>query len=137
MFAVALIGSPAESRVAEQVIADDLNVHRRAAAISPLRIDEQLTELAQERADDMVRRHYFDHTSPDGYTAIDALRSRAYKFTYAGENISLASDEEQAEQDLWDSLPHRRNMLEIHYRRVGIAVVETPTDCYVVQIFSD
>jgi uncharacterized protein YkwD len=137
ILATALIGSSASSRSAVQIIADDLNLHREAAAISPLQIDGRLTELARERAQDMIRRHYFDHTNPDGESAIEMLSSRAYRFSYAGENISLASDEEQAEQGLWESPPHRQNMLGTHYRRVGIAVVQTPTDCYIVQIFTD
>jgi uncharacterized protein YkwD len=137
MLAAALMETPSASWAAERMVAEDLNAHREAASISPLRIDGQLTALARERAVDMVRRRYFDHTNPEGETAFDVLRSRAYRFTYAAENISLASDEEQAEQGLWDSLPHRRNMLGAYYRRVGIAVIQTATECYVVQLFSD
>jgi uncharacterized protein YkwD len=121
----------------EQNLVNDLNLHREAAAISPLQIDPRLSTLARERAEDMIRRHYFDHTDPDGRTAIDALRARAYRFSFAAENISLASNEAQAEEGLWASVPHRQNILGTRYRRVGIAVVVAAADCYVVQIFSD
>lgn len=129
--------SLAPDRPAEQRVVADLNWHREASAISPLRLDAQLTAFAHERADDMIRRHYFDHTNPEGETVIATLRDRAYHFAYAAENISLASDEEQAEEGLWASQPHRQNILGSHYRRVGIAVVSAASGCYLIQIFSD
>jgi uncharacterized protein YkwD len=136
MVAIAFL-SQSNAGPTEQNSIDALNLRREAVAISPLHVDAELTALAHERAEDMIRRHYFDHTNPDGITAIDTLRSRAYRFSYAAENISLASNEEQAEEGLWASRPHRQNILGAQYRRVGIAVVVSASDCYVVQIFSD
>jgi uncharacterized protein YkwD len=42
-----------------------------------------------------------------------------------------------AERGLWQSPGHRENLLDEHYRRVGIAVVRDGDESYVVQIFSD
>jgi len=97
-----------------------------------------LTAVAMERATDLLRRHYFAHVSPDGSTALDALRDHDFRFAYAGENLASAGSVKAAELGLWASPDHRENILERHYRRIGIAVLRTTGDeSVVVQIFTD
>ena len=122
---------------AAQTVVDDVNAHRYVAREQTLTVDPQLTAVAMDRAADLVRRHYFAHVSPDGTTALDALRSRAYAYGYAGENLAEAQTAAAAELALWGSPEHRENMLERHYRRIGVAVVHTPDGDLIVQIFSD
>lgn len=122
---------------AAQTVVNDVNGHRIRARVQPLAVDPQLTAVAMDRASDLLRRHYFAHVSPDGTTAVDALRSRAYPFAYAGENLALADTVQAADQGLWASPDHRENIVESHYRRIGIAVLETGAGELVVQIFSD
>lgn len=122
---------------AAQNVVDYVNVHRQEAHEQPLVVDPQLTAVALDRASDLANRHYFSHISPDGTTAIDELRNRAYRFGYAGENLALADTIAAADQGLWASPDHRENMLERHYRRIGIAVFKTADGNLVVQIFSD
>jgi uncharacterized protein YkwD len=123
---------------AAQTVAYDINQRRAGVHADPLTVDPQLTAIATERAADLVRRHYFAHVSPDGTTAIDALRSRDVSFAYAGENLANAETVLAAEAGLWASPDHRENIVERHYRRIGIAVLRTPDDgLYVVQIFAD
>ena len=122
---------------AAQTVVNDVNGHRAKARVQTLVVDPQLTAVALDRASDLVRRHYFAHVSPDGATALDALRGRAYAFTYAGENLAIAGTVQAADSGLWASPDHRENILERHYRRIGIAVVDTDEGNLVVQIFSD
>jgi uncharacterized protein YkwD len=129
---------PTDDVVAAKTVIDDLNDHRAGSSERPLVIDPTLTQLAVDRGTDLVKRHYFAHVSPDGMTAIDDLRARGYKFSYAGENLAVAETVGAAEAGLWASPDHRDNIMEPHYRRVGIAVLHTPADGqYVVQIFSN
>lgn len=122
---------------AAQTVVDDVNAHRTSAREVPLAIDPQLTAVAMDRAADLLRRHYFAHVSPDGTTAIDALRSRDVRFAYAGENLAEAESVTVADAALWASPEHRRNIVESHYRRIGIAVVDSPgIGTLVVQIFA-
>jgi uncharacterized protein YkwD len=141
MFAAVLIAATVSAGTcdlaAAQTVIDDVNVHRNAARMQALAVDPQLTAVAMDRAADLVRRHYFAHVSPDGSTAIDGLRSRAFPFGYAGENLAEAGSVQAAEQGLWASPDHRDNMLGAHYRRIGIAVVRTGDGEIVVQIFTD
>jgi len=123
---------------AAQTVVDDVNDHRVQARERPLVIDPQLTAVAMDRAADLLRHHYFAHVGPDGTTALDALRSRDFRFSYAGENLAEAGSIQAAELGLWDSPDHRENILERHYRRIGIAVVRTADNVqFIVQIFTD
>jgi uncharacterized protein YkwD len=122
---------------AARTVAHDVNLRRAGVHVEPLAIDPQLTAIATERAADLVRRHYFAHVSPDGTTAIDDLRSRDVDFAYAGENLANAETVGAAEAGLWASPDHRENIVESHYRRIGIAVLRTADGgLYVVQIFA-
>jgi len=123
---------------AAQTVVNDVNAHRSVAHETQLVVDPQLTAVAMDRAADLIRRHYFAHVSPDGTTALDALRTRAYAYGYAGENLAEAQTAAIAELALWGSPEHRDNMLERHYNRIGVAVLRTPENGdLIVQIFSD
>jgi uncharacterized protein YkwD len=125
-------------RAGVQDVIDDINRQRARVNVTALQTDPALAAVALERANDMARRHYFAHVNPDGKTALDALRERAYAYSYAGENIALAPSVKDAERGLWQSPPHRENLLDEHFHRVGIAVVRTSaSENYVVQVFSD
>jgi uncharacterized protein YkwD len=135
----ALLSPPAGpcDTAAALTVAHDVNERRAGVHVGPLTIDPQLTAVATERAADLVRRHYFAHVSPDGTTAIDALRSRDVNFAYAGENLANAETVGAAEAGLWASPDHRENIVESHYRRIGVAVLRTAEGgLYVVQIFA-
>lgn len=123
---------------AARTVADDVNAHRANVHVAPLAIDPQLTAVARERAADLLRHRYFGHVGPNGATAIDALRDRSVQFSYAGENLAEADTVGVADAALWASPEHRENIVERHYRRIGIAVVNSPdVGTLVVQIFAD
>jgi uncharacterized protein YkwD len=136
LVSAALSAGPCDLSAAQTVV-NDVNLHRVQARVQTLVVDPQLTAIARDRAADLARRHYFSHVSPDGATAIDALRGRAYAFAYAGENLAMADTVQAADEGLWQSPDHRENILESHYRRVGIAVLDTDEGNLIVQIFSD
>jgi uncharacterized protein YkwD len=102
-----------------------LNQERLAHGLPALRVDTALSDAARDHADDMARNHYFDHVSPQGVTPWDRMRAHDCIFTYAGENIALASSEPQADHALWNSPPHRANILSSHFTRIGIAAVRS------------
>jgi uncharacterized protein YkwD len=123
---------------AAQTVVNDVNAHRSVAHEGQLAVDPQLTAVAMDRAADLIRRHYFAHVSPEGMTALDALRNRSYTYVYAGENLAEAQTAAAAEVALWNSPEHRGNMLEHHYSRIGVAVLRMPGQGnLIVQIFSD
>lgn len=136
LLAIALSGTP--DRAGAQDVIDDINQGRARVSAAPLQPDATLAAVALDRANDMIRRHYFAHVNPDGRTVVDALRDRAYAFSYAGENIAYAPSVKDAERNLWLSPGHRDNMVDGHFHRVGIAVVRADDgESYVVEVFSN
>lgn len=116
----------------------DLNQERRAHGLQPLTIDSRLEDAAAGHAVDMARRGYFTHESPDGETPFDRLRAAGCSFDYAGENIALAPDVRTADNALFESAPHRENILSAEYRRVGIGIARDQNgDLYFVEDFSN
>jgi len=87
---------------------------------------------------DMLERRYFGHVTPEGESPFDRLREAGISYSWAGENLALNRDEPSAALALWNSPHHRANILETHYRHVGIAAVSTTEAGEMfVQMFSD
>ncbi|HTV91230.1 MAG TPA: CAP domain-containing protein [Verrucomicrobiae bacterium] len=124
--------------VAVHTVFTQVNEERRGQGIPSLSLDDCLTAIANERADDMLRRNYFSHVTPDGRLPIDYMRADGCPFRYAGENIAEAPDPLFAVTELWNSPEHRRNTLDSHYHRVGIGASIRPDGTeIIVEDFTD
>jgi uncharacterized protein YkwD len=130
--------TPAERPADAMVLYQRLNYARSKHGESLLAFDRRLVAVARRQALDMVARHYFAHVAPDGRSPFDRFREAGIEFGYAGENLAINAGPDAAYLALWRSIPHRRNMLEPHYRRVGIAAVNRPEGEEIfVEEFSD
>ena len=74
----------------------------------------------------MVARNYFSHDI-GGFTSARVLRSRAIRFTLAGENITVNTFEPgqtvaTAQADLMSSPTHRANILRPEFNLVGVGI---------------
>ena len=120
------------------VILNTINAERAAFHERMLRLDQRLCGVAAAHAIDMVEHNYFDHVSLDGLTPFDRMAASHLRFGYAGENLALDTDPVAAATALWNSIEHRRNLLEPHYKAVGIAAVQRRDgEIVVVEDFSD
>ena len=108
--------------LASQVLLRGINGERATQGVAALTPDACLSELAQRRADDMVRRDYFSHITPNGETPFDLMRAQGCTFHRAAENIAMTQDPQQALEGLWNSPEHRRNTLDPNFTRVGIGI---------------
>ncbi len=127
-FALAQMGR-ADISSGASIIAQDMieltNMSRIEAGIAPLLINEKLAGAAREKANDMFRFQYFDHTSPNGTTPWDFIKSAGYEYKYAGENLAIDFvSANGAHKALMESSPHRDNILNMNYTEIGIAVKE-------------
>jgi uncharacterized protein YkwD len=108
-----------------------LNVERRSRNLRPLRLNARLSKAAQEHSRDMVRRHYFSHTTPDGISFAQRIRGagylRAARSWLVGETLAWGSRNRGAAarivQAWMQSPPHREEILRPSFRDVGIGVV--------------
>jgi uncharacterized protein YkwD len=106
-----------------------LNQERASRGLPRLAQDSRLNEAAQEHSSDMVRRGYFEHTTPDGRTVQDRLRALGFGLggnTSGGENIEWGLREAATPAAMvrkWmASPPHRADILRVAFRQVGIGI---------------
>ena len=97
-----------------------MNSVRAANGAPPLRIGPALTRAARAHSVDMVRRGYFDHGA-----FVQRLRRFGVRAPYVGENLASGSRPLSAGEivQMWvASPPHRQNLLDRGFRRIGVGV---------------
>jgi hypothetical protein len=101
------------------------NNDRAAEGLGALVEDLELDAVAQAKAEDMARKGYFAHVSPEGRTPWYWLDTAKYPYTYAGENLAVDfTDSADVERAWMDSPMHRANILKGQYTHVGIGIAQ-------------
>lgn len=115
---------------------DMANMARAHHGLNPLDWDENARLAAKGHSEDMAKRNYYSHNSPDGITPWDRLRSYGISFRGAGENIYMSPRSAMdAHQGWMNSEGHRRNILGA-FERVGIGVATSSSgESYFTQKF--
>ncbi|MEU5220360.1 CAP domain-containing protein [Streptomyces sp. NPDC020807] len=112
------------------------NEERERAGCGPLRAEAHLRNAAQGHADDMARRDYYRHDSPEGRDAGDRITGAGYTWSRWGENIHRGPDTPaRAMADWMDSPSHRENILDCSFKDVGVGVTLTANGPWWVQNF--
>ncbi|MEI6587493.1 MAG: CAP domain-containing protein [Candidatus Moraniibacteriota bacterium] len=100
-----------------------VNEARAKEGLSKLVINDKLNEVATAKVNDMVEHKYFAHTSPAGLTPWHWFELRGYDYKYAGENLAINFLTSEAQQVAWMNSPtHRKNILNVNYQEIGVAV---------------
>lgn len=123
--------SPALHRSAEETLIVSMNRERAAHGLRPLRLNMQLALAAEDRANDMLAKHYFAHIAPDGRVPWYWVEKRGYNYTTIGENLAVGY-RGQSIVDGWMRSPeHRVNIMKPEFDEVGIAIVpQSPAHQY-------
>lgn len=108
----------------EQKMFGMLNLERTKRGLSALSFDIKLQEVGRSHCEDMFRRGYFSHYTPEGLSPFDRMGNAGVDFTYAGENLAFAPNTDLAMQGLMNSPGHRANILSVSFGRVGIGVID-------------
>lgn len=96
------------------------NSQRQQSGASGLQINSALAAAAQAKANDMVARNYWSHTTPDGQQPWVFMDNAGYKYQKAGENLAYGFPTSDDTVTGWmNSPPHRENMLDPAYTEVG------------------
>ena len=105
----------------ERQVLDYTNQIREQQGCGPLRLDSALVEAAGKHASDMVRRHYLDHTNPEGQDPGDRMAAAGYRGSGWGENIAAGYDTAEKVVTAWmKSDGHRKNILNCAYTSIGV-----------------
>ena len=107
-----------------------LNAERAARGLGRLQAEPLLGRVAASYARQMVRRQFFDHTSPAGSTMLARIKATSYLRNVTswsvGENLAWGSGNlatPRAMVRAWmQSAEHRANLLDRHFADVGIGV---------------
>lgn len=134
-------GSETASKVdatteAKQVL-DIVNQERSKQGLKALALDDQLTNVATLKAQDMANKGYFDHNSPTYGSPFDMMQRFGVQYTSAGENIAAGQKSAEEVMNSWmHSSGHRANILNADYEKIGIGFVEGGQyGTYWVQLF--
>ncbi|MBI2009854.1 MAG: CvpA family protein [Candidatus Chisholmbacteria bacterium] len=123
---------------AEQEIFRLVNQERGERGLRALTWEGAAVGVARGHSEDMARRGYFSHVSPEGKTVGDRLTKAGVDFSLAGENLALAPTVELVHEGLMASEGHRENILAPDYRRGAIGVIDTGVyGKMVTQVFLD
>ena len=127
----------------KQDVVDRTNALRREQGISALKVNKQLMQAAQVRAEEMAASGVYSHTRPDG-----RKNTTVTDCPYVGENIHCIADwslqgKSVSEVAVWSwnlSDGHRDNFLEKNYAETGVGLARGVNDngdeCwYCVQLF--
>lgn len=100
-----------------------VNEHRRTMGCPALVWMQTVANAAQGHSDDMARRDYFNHESPEGLGPADRLRAHGVTFRAMGENIALHPGAPRQVLDQWLASPgHRRNLDQCTYTHHGMGL---------------
>jgi uncharacterized protein YkwD len=108
----------------EQGMLDLVNQERTSRGLVALEMDDSLKQVARAHADDMFRRGYFAHNTPEGVDPFQRMNAAGIVFGLAGENLALAPSLQIAHEGLMNSPGHRANILNEGFRKVGIGVLD-------------
>jgi uncharacterized protein YkwD len=107
-----------------------VNATRAQHGLAALRASERLTAAAEHHSSDMVRRRYFEHSSPDGRTVADRVKHTGYLRGAGewalGEDIGWGTAERVSPaaivQAWMNSPPHRGVILGRRFREAGVGI---------------
>ena len=113
--------------LAHEVLAD-LNATRAAHGLRPLKSRADLAAYAAKHSKEMAGPGRLFHSS--GLATLCC-------WARIGENVAYAGSTAQASSTLYNSAPHRANILNSSYDEVGVAVVQSGSTVWVTEVFRD
>jgi hypothetical protein len=111
-----------------------LNRDRKMHRLKPVRMQDDLREVARKHSKDMADKDYFAHENMQSHTHADRLRLAGVSDVVSGENLAkiggFPNPTQFAEEGLMNSPGHRANILNGAYNAVGIGVIQSHTQIY-------
>lgn len=116
----------AYSSITPQQLLNATNTQRLQTGEKGLTINAQLQNAAQNKAEDMVKRNYWSHKTPEGKDPWAFIANENYQYQKAGENLAYGFNDSTSTIDGWmNSDSHKRNLLDKDFTEVGFGVVDS------------
>lgn len=98
-----------------------INLERTENGVDPLRVDAQLSQVAQEHSASMATEDYFSTQNLEGLSFAERLFNAGYGFTLAGEAIGAGYSTPEALVEGWLSNPGiESNILNPEFTEIGV-----------------
>lgn len=99
------------------------NVQRTQNGLTNLTLNGALAQAAQTKANDMIARNYWSHTTPDGQEPWVFINQTGYLYQAAGENLAYGFGTSAEAVTGWMNSPgHKANILNGNYQEVGFGI---------------
>ncbi len=96
------------------------NAQRADYKVKALTLNSKLSAAAQAKANDMVKRNYWAHNTPDGKEPWVFFEAAGYTYFKAGENLAYGFSSSDATVTGWMNSPsHKANLLDSAFTEVG------------------
>jgi len=122
------------------VVVNLTNTERTELSAPILTRSALLDEAARLKAEDMAKKHYFAHYSPEGVSPWYWFDQVSYRYAHAGENLAIHFKDSGAVVAAWMNSPtHRANIANSLYTEIGVGTAKGTFEGYdtvfVVQLF--
>ncbi|MDL1873274.1 CAP domain-containing protein [Deltaproteobacteria bacterium PRO3] len=139
--------SPGElSREVEGLILESSNEQRAKKKLAPLAGEEILVKVARDHSQDMLKRNYLSHFSPEKKSVVDRVKKYQPKLQRSvGENLHTITSSQglvdpkaiagQMMDDWMHSSSHRKNILSKDYAFLGVGCASDGQRIFCTQVF--
>jgi uncharacterized YkwD family protein len=120
-----------------QEVIDLTNKEREKNGLSSLKSDSELSNVAQVKSEDMVKKDYFSHTSPTYGSPFEMMENFGIEYSTAAENIAAGQKSPEAVVNAWmKSAGHRKNILNKQVTHIGVGISQDQSQgIYWTQMF--
>ena len=120
----------------KQVI-DLTNQERKKNGLSALKMDGELSNVAEMKSEDMKEHDYFSHTSPTYGSPFEMMENFGVSYSTAAENIAVGQKTPESVVNAWMNSPgHRKNILNKQVTHIGVGTAKDASQgIYWTQMF--
>lgn len=120
----------------ETEICNLVNQYRAQNNLSAVKLSNDLSKMAQAKAEDMATQNYFDHTSPTYGDPFSMMSTFGINYKYAGENIAKGQKTPESVMNAWmNSEGHKANILNKTFTEIGVGYAINNGTTYWTQEF--
>lgn len=113
------------SQIDPMKIIEMTNSERVHDGLGKLTYNQELSNAALAKAQDMFSEDYWAHVSPTGVEPWSFITKAGYEYQHAGENLARDFANPKDVVAAWMASPtHRQNILDGRYQDIGVAVMD-------------
>ena len=112
---------PSGDQTFESEVVRLINEQRAQYGLSALAANQELSQVARYKSEDMASKGYFSHESPTYGSPFQMMQTFGISYRTAGENIAYGQKTPAEVVNAWmNSSSHRANILNASYTQTGV-----------------